>query len=77
MHTSEALQKHIPLWQEHSLAIFALPQYAPELHCREILWRFIKDEWIEVDAYKRWTHVVNDVENVLQNDGEKYKIIFG
>ena len=42
----------------------------------EILWRFIKYEWIELDAYKSWTHLVNYVENVLQNFGEKYKIIF-
>jgi len=33
--------------------------------------------WIEFDAYKSWTHLVNYVENVLQNFGEKYKIIFG
>jgi hypothetical protein len=41
-----------------------------------VLWRFIKYEWIELDAYKSWTHLVNYVENVLQNFGEKYKIIF-
>ena len=28
------------------------------------------------DAYKSWAHLVNYVENVLQNFGEKYKIIF-
>ena len=43
----------------------------------EILWRFIKYEWIKLDAYKSWTHLVNYVENVLQNFGDKYKIIFG
>jgi len=76
IHTSETFQKHIPLWAEKGLEIFYLPKYSPELNCIEILWRFIKYEWIELDAYKSWTHLVNYVENVLQNFGEKYQIIF-
>jgi len=27
--------------------------------------------------YKSWAHLVNYVETVIQNYGEKYKIIFG
>ena len=77
IHTSEAFQEHIPLWKEIGLDIFYLPKYSPELNCIEILWRFIKYEWIELDAYQSWTHLVNYVENVLQNFGEKYQIIFG
>src|SRR4029450_7174587 len=77
IHTSETFQKNIPLWKEQGLDIFYLPKYAPELNCIEILWRFIKYEWIELDAYKSWTHLVNYVENVLQNFGDKYRIIFG
>jgi len=77
IHTSETFQNNIPLWAERGLDIFYLPKYSPELNCIEILWRFIKYEWIEFDAYKSWTHLVNYVENVLQNFGDKYKIIFG
>ena len=77
IHTSETFQKNIPVWKDRGLDIFYLPKYSPELNCIEILWRFIKYEWIELDAYKSWTHLVNYVENVLQNFGEKYKIIFG
>ena len=76
IHTSERLQAQIPVWKERGVEIFYLPKYAPELNCIEILWRFIKYEWIELDAYTSWTHLVNYVENVLQNFGEKYKIIF-
>src|SRR5215813_11325998 len=65
MHTSEVFQENIPLWKEVGLDIFYLPKYSPELHCIEILWRFIKYEWIELDAYQSWTHLVNYVENVL------------
>src|SRR6266403_2818645 len=77
IHTRGTFQDNIPLWKEKGLDIFYLPKYSPELNCIEILWRFIKYEWIELDAYKSWTHLVNYVENVLQNFGEKYKIIFG
>jgi transposase len=76
IHTSEHFQTHIPLWKEKGLDIFYLPKYSPELNLIEILWRFIKYEWIDLDAYKSWTHLVNYVENVLQNFGEKYKITF-
>ena len=76
IHTSETFQDNIPLWKEKGLEIFYLPKYSPELNLIEILWRFIKYEWIEFDAYQSWTHLVNYVENVLQNFGEKYKIIF-
>jgi transposase len=76
IHTSENVQAHIPVWKEKGLDIFYLPKYSPELNLIEILWRFIKYEWIDLDAYKSWTHLVNYVENVLQNFGEKYKIIF-
>jgi transposase len=76
IHTSETFQANISSWEEKGLEIFYLPKYAPELNCIEILWRFMKYEWIELDAYKSWTHLVNYVENVLQNFGDKYKIIF-
>jgi hypothetical protein len=69
IHTSETFQANIPLWQEKGLDIF----YLPNLNYIEILWCFIKYEWIELDAYKSWMHWVNYVENVLQNFGEKEK----
>ena len=76
IHTSKRLQAQIPVWKERGVDIFYLPKYAPELNCIEILWRFIKYDWIELDAYTSWAHLVNYVENVLRNFGEKYKIIF-
>ena len=52
IHTSETFQKNMPLWKEQGFDIFYLPKYSPELNWIEILWRFIKYEWIELDAYK-------------------------
>ena len=76
-HTSKAFEAKIPEWKEKNLEIFKLPTYSPELNLIEILWRFIKYEWIEFDAYKSWKHLVEYVENVVQKFGEEYIINFG
>ena len=46
------------------ITIFELPDYSPQLNLIEILWRFIKDEWIEIDAYKSWKTFVASVEKI-------------
>nr|MDJ0745045.1 IS630 family transposase [Xenococcaceae cyanobacterium MO_167.B27]MDJ0746701.1 IS630 family transposase [Xenococcaceae cyanobacterium MO_167.B27]MDJ0747317.1 IS630 family transposase [Xenococcaceae cyanobacterium MO_167.B27] len=42
----------------------------------EILWRFMKYEWIETSAYSSWKNLVEYVEKVLKNFGTKYTINF-
>ena len=46
-------------WAERHLEIFELPSYSPELNLIEILWRFIKYEWLDVKAYQGWAAIVN------------------
>ena len=36
----------------------------------------MKYEWIELEAYTRWSHMVQYVENVLNMVGIEYKIKF-
>ena len=76
IHTSEAFQEEIPKWEKKGLEIFYLPEYSPELNLIEILWRFMKYEWIEFWAYTSFAHLVQYVEEVIKNFGEKYKINF-
>jgi len=76
IHTSEAFQAKIPGWEKKGLEIFYLPEYSPELNLIEILWRFMKYEWIEFWAYTSWDQLVAYVEGVIKNFGEKYKINF-
>ena len=57
IHTSEAFQEAIPQWETKGLSIFYLPQYSPELNLIEILWRFMKYEWIEFWAYTSFDHL--------------------
>ena len=66
IHTSEAFQEEILKWEKQGLSIFYLPEYSPELNLIEILWRFMKYEWIEFWAYTSFAHLVQYVEEVIK-----------
>ena len=51
IHTSNAMLDKIEEWLERNITIFELPSYSPQLNLIEILWRFIKYEWLEINAY--------------------------
>jgi transposase len=72
IHTSKVFQDQIPKWEQQGLDIFYLPEFSPELNLIEILWRFMKYEWIEFWAYTSWNHLVTYVEEVIKTFGSKY-----
>ena len=76
IHTSKALKEKIEQWRKKKLEIFWLPTYSPHLNLIEILWRFMKYEWIEIDAYSSWETLVEYVEKVLKGFGDRYVINF-
>lgn len=76
IHTSDIVQDKLEEWQQRRIEIFQLPSYSPQLNLIEILWRFIKYEWIEVSAYQSWQSLVEYVERVLREFGETYVINF-
>ena len=90
IHRSKAFQKKIAEWKEKKLEIFWLPTYSPyakrlalewgyplgQLNLIEILWRFMKYEWVEKEAYFSWNNLVEYVEKVLKHFGTKYTINF-
>jgi hypothetical protein len=75
-HTSSVFEAKIPEWQSKNLEIFNLPKYSPRLNLIEILWRFMKYEWIEWRAYKGWSYLVEYVEMVIRGYGTEYEINF-
>jgi len=75
-HRSKKIQDKINEWQQKNLEIFWLPSYSPQLNLIEILWRFMKYEWIEMDAYSSWQNLVNYVEKVIRDFGKEYVINF-
>jgi transposase len=76
IHTSNKIIDKQKEWSEKNLTIFFLPKYSPELNIIEILWRFIKYSWLEIDAYFSWENLVSSVEYILVNFGEEYVINF-
>jgi transposase len=76
IHRSKAFQKKIGEWRKKKMEIFWLPTYSPHLNLIEILWRFMKYEWIETQAYKTWKHLTQYVEHILQCFGDRYVINF-
>lgn len=75
-HTSAAIEKKRSEWRSKNLTLFYLPKYSPQLNLIEILWRFMKYEWIEWWAYKGWPYLVKYVEDVICGYGTKYEINF-
>lgn len=76
IHTSGEFQDKRLEWAGRGVYIFWLPSYSPQLNLIEILWRFMKYEWIELSAYESWEKLVDYVEKVLMGFGEEYVINF-
>ena len=76
IHTSDFIYDRLEEWKERGVHIFELPTYSPELNLIEILWRFIKYEWLEINAYSSWQAPVSCVEKILKEFGENYVINF-
>jgi transposase len=76
IHTSDKVLAKLPEWEDKNLEIFWLPTYSPHLNLIEILWKFIKYEWIEIEAYEDWKSLLNYLQKVLSAFGEEYIINF-
>lgn len=76
IHTSDKIIEKLTEWQQKNLEIFWLPTYSPKQNLIEILWKFIKYEWIEVGAYENWNSLLKYLEKVLDNLGQQYVINF-
>lgn len=76
IHTSNMMLEKQQEWLEKGLSLFFLPTYSPELNIIEILWRFIKYNWLGIDAYESWENLVKAVEYIFKHFGEEYIINF-
>ncbi len=66
VHTSNAIKDKLEEWQERNITLFLLPTYSPQFNFIEILWQFIKYEWLEIDAYSCWKKLVASVEKNIK-----------
>lgn len=77
VHKSAAIEAKIEAWKARNVELFWLPPYSPELNLIEILWRFMKYEWIEFEAYESLETLGQYLDKVLRGVGEDYVINFG
>ncbi|MEL6225162.1 MAG: transposase, partial [Cyanobacteria bacterium J06627_8] len=63
-------------WREQDIHICELPTDSPELNRIEILWRFMKYEWMDISAYESWHHLGRHVEKMLTGYGKDFVISF-
>jgi len=76
IHHSNEFVENIPRWETKGLILKYLPKYSPELNLIEILWRFIKYQWLPISAYISYQNLINSVEHILRNVGVKFNIDF-
>lgn len=76
IHKSKKFMDKIEQWKQKDVLIYFLPPYSPELNLIEILWRRIKYQWLDFDAYKSFENLKEKLNFVLNNFGIKYDIKF-
>lgn len=75
-HTSAKVKEKSKQWQRQNLYIQLLPAYCPQLNLIEHLWRMIKHQWLPLTAYESAQTLTQQVLEILQNIGNKYRITF-
>ena len=76
IHKSKKFMAKIEEWKVKDVLIYFLPPYSPELNLIEILWKRIKYQWLDFDAYKSFQSLKENLNFVLDNFGTKYDIKF-
>lgn len=78
IHTSKLFCNKIKDWEkEGNIIIKRLPTYSPELNLIEILWRFVKYDWLPFEAYQSRENLVTNIVDIFSNFGtKKYTINF-
>ncbi|MGP8337811.1 MAG: IS630 family transposase [Methanosarcinaceae archaeon] len=76
VHTSGEFKKKLGEWEKKGLSIKYLPTYSPELNLIEIVWRFIKYNWLPLTAYLSFKHLKTERLKVLNSIGSEYRITF-
>ena len=75
-HTATKFKNKRETWEQKGLYIYYLPAYSPELNIIEIVWRFIKYQWMPFSAYLSSKNLANSLDEILKNLGAKYRITF-
>jgi transposase len=75
-HTSTAFLAEQDAWAACGVILHYLPTYSPELNLIEMLWRFVKYQWLPLSSYLSYENLKKSVLNVLSSFGSEYLITF-
>ena len=73
-HTAHIVKQKMIAWKKHNLYFQFIPPYCSELNHIEILWRFIKNQWLTIQDYNSALELKNAVINIIKSFGSKYTI---
>ena len=76
IHRSKKFKLKEEEWKNKNIHIVFLPSYSPELNPIEIVWRFIKYQWMPFSAYSSFDSLSKALNNILSNYKSKYSITF-
>jgi transposase len=76
IHKSHEFKANMKRWEEKDLHLYFLPPYSPELNKIETLWRKMKYEWINFDAFSSFQSLRENLNQLIQQIGKKYTINF-
>jgi len=75
-HKSNDFKAMIERWELQGLYLYFLPPYSPELNKIEILWRFIKYQWLPFSSTASMSSLRENLYEILKDVGGKYQITF-
>lgn len=75
-HSSKKFESRKADWEEKGLILYSLPPYCPELNFIEMLWRMIKYQWLDLQAYSSFKALYKHPSDVLSQVGTRYCIDF-
>jgi hypothetical protein len=76
VHRSQEFGAHIAPWVQRGLSVNYWPAYAPELNLSEILWCFMKYDWLPFSAYTSFQCLSEAIAQILPRVGTEYTILF-
>ena len=76
IHHSKAFEAKVEEWQQDDLYVFFLPTYSPHLNPIEILWRFVKYQWLPYETIVSQQELDEKLENLLRSFGKDHTINF-
>lgn len=75
-HTSKLFKSYLNKWSSQGLNVKFLPPYSPELNKIEILWRFIKYQWLKITLGMSYVDLNNALDQIIVSIGSQYHINF-